>query len=383
MRAVALFEENRPWMDAELLKDCGLIPFLLYKEHGCVAVLAGRTPNITDLPPGTYGNADKTQLVKVYPSYKYVDGEYIEVYPVWNEAIRILYLLDNAKNIDYLLFRGPYQSNWRLPALYHKLNPYGRVYCGLDMNLDWFNKINWNNPSLQSFMSEVDVLATSCTNVAKTMSDLLPWKVNCIPNGSYQYDGSFAYKPDWHKRKNRIITVARLGTVQKRTDILLLAFALISPLFPSWTLECIGGIEDEFKPILQQILEAFPDIKDKVIFDGYIFEREKIIAKYRTSKIFALPSNFEGGTPNAAADAISCGCVTCVTMIDAWKDITHDGGCGLASPIGDIEAFANNLALLCANDNLQGMSDDAFNWGQKFYNMSKIVSNIYGLLNNE
>ena len=32
---------ERPWSNVELVKDCGLIPYLLYKNHGCDASMVG------------------------------------------------------------------------------------------------------------------------------------------------------------------------------------------------------------------------------------------------------------------------------------------------------------------------------------------------------
>ncbi len=246
------------------------------------------------------------------------------------------------------------------------------------MNTGWYSRLDFSNPMLQSFMDNCNLIATSCTEMAHIMSRNLPWSVDCISNGSYNFDKLLDSRPDWSKRENKIITVARLGTQQKRTDILLLSFAAVTNLFPGWKLELIGTIEDSFKPIMEQVMNAFPELNDRVEFTGFISDRKLLAEKYRTAKIFALPSEFEGGTPNAAAYAVSCGCVICTTLIDAWEDMIHSGRCGRVAPIGDQGAFARTLFELMSmsSPELEKMSDDAYEWGKEFYDMEKNVDKI-------
>ena len=40
-RVVAMAPYERGWSNVELVKDCGLIPYLLYKNHGCDVTMVG------------------------------------------------------------------------------------------------------------------------------------------------------------------------------------------------------------------------------------------------------------------------------------------------------------------------------------------------------
>ena len=40
-RVVAMAPYERPWSNVELVKDCGLITYLLYKNHGCDVSIVG------------------------------------------------------------------------------------------------------------------------------------------------------------------------------------------------------------------------------------------------------------------------------------------------------------------------------------------------------
>lgn len=66
LRVATLMHANCPWRDADLIKDKGLIPYLMYKEHGCEAVLVGLQPFVNDdgktLETGLYGPDDEKLL---------------------------------------------------------------------------------------------------------------------------------------------------------------------------------------------------------------------------------------------------------------------------------------------------------------------------------
>lgn len=384
LRVATLMHANCPWQDADLIKDKGLIPYLMYKEHGCEAVLVGLQPFVNDdgktLETGLYGPDDEKLLEQYYPSYHYIHGLYMRFVEQFDTKQRIDYITKHAAEIDILILIGSYNWNWARPELYHRLNPDGKVYCGLDMNSGWLSRFDFSDPSLRSFMDHCDVIATSCTSLADRMSYELPWKVHCISNGSYEFDGVHLPWQEWEKRENKIITVGRLGTDQKRTDVLLLAFAIIADFYPEWKLELIGSVEDAFRPVLDYFFQKFPDIKDRIIFSGYIRDRNLLREKYRSAKIFALTSDMEGGAPNVASDALNNGCVMCVTQVDAYRDMIHDGKCGLSSKCGDIQEFANNLARLCGSQDLEKMSEESYKWGREFYDMEKNVNRLMNML---
>lgn len=379
-RVVAIAPYSRPWSNVELIKDCGLIPYLLYREHSCDSVMVCSTPDADALPPSIYDSCDEDILSVYFPYYHLVSGEKFEFLPDGSVETKQQYIINYANDIDILILRGVYADNLTLPYIYKTLNPRGKIYCGLDMNTSWMRKIDWTNGAIVSYMDNTDLLATSCTRTAELMTSELPWNIKCIPNGSYNFNAKFNEYVDLDKRENIIITVGRLGTIQKATDILLLAFAIASPSLPSWKLELIGNVEESFMPVVNQIFSAFPDLREKVVFTGPINDRTALAREYRRAKIFALTSVLEGGTPNAAADAVSAGLATCITDIDASSDITDYGRCGLVSPIDDYEAFARSLITLCQSHELKQYSEHAYSYGKTFYNMSRIVNTIYDQL---
>lgn len=380
MRSVTIFDEDNPWQNVHLINDIGVIPYLLHKKYGYEAVLAGLNPDPANIREGLYGTEYRGMLLEYYPNYAYVDGVSMEFVNRWDAEAKKEYVRKNAKDTDLLILCGPYPYNLALPEIYKQINPDGKVYVGLDMNSSWYSRLDFTHTSLRNFMDNSDVIATSCTYLADKITRETQWKIHCITNGSYLFGlGSFE-KPDWDERDNKIITVGRIGALQKRHDILLQAFALIALYLPSWKIEFIGAVDPAFRPVVDEFYRTFPALKDRVIFSGEITDRDMLWQKYASAKIFALSSDFEGGVPNAAADALNAGCVTCTTRIDAADDLIHYGACGMASDCGDAVAFAANLSALCRSRDLREMSGDAYDWGREFFDMEKNVDRLVSLL---
>ena len=358
---VAMAPYTRGWSNVELLKDCGLIPYLLYKNHNCDVTFVGAY------------NGD-------YPYWdKYLKGVKMEFLSSGEEIDKLAYLEKNAFNIDCLILRGCYDSNWAVAATYKRLNPTGRIYVGLDANSHWMDRIRWNHPAIAGFMNCCDVIATSCTAMQDYLNQKWPWKIEHIPNGYYSFE-----KQDkiinFENKKNVILTVSRLGTQQKATHILLEAFAKVAQRLSTWELQLVGSVEPAFEAYIKEYYERYPWLLDRVHFLGSITDKNELRKKYLDAKIFALSSILEGGTPNVIGEALSAGCVIATTKIDAWQDAIGNGKCGMASNINDIEGFSDMLVSLCNDMYLKNMSEEAILHAQNHFNMEKIVARLNRML---
>ena len=72
---------------------------------------------------------------------------------------------------------------------------------------------------------------------------------------------------NFSEKENIILTVGRLGTHQKATEVLLEAFSLIYKK-NNWTLHLAGEIDENFKPFIEKFFNRFPNIKHRIIFHG-------------------------------------------------------------------------------------------------------------------
>ncbi len=360
-RVVAMAPHERPWSNVELVKDCGLIPYLLYKNHNCdVSMVGAAGPD--------------------YPYLEtYVKGMKVELLPNGKVESKLAYIAECAKEIDALLLRGCYPNNFPLAELYKTLQPDGKIYVGLDANSSWMDRIWWQEERFREFMGRCDVIATSCYAMQEMLNRKWPWKIEHIPNGYYPFDREVK-EPDYGQKENVILTVGRLGTEQKDTELLLSAFALIADKIPDWKLRLIGSVEEGFELYINKYFEENPHLSKRVCFVGVLFDREALFEEYKKAKIFALSSRVEGGTPNVISEALTSGCVPVTTAIDAYEEITNKGKNGFSSPVEDAHAFAESLVKACCHEDLQGMSKRSFEYGKSHFDMERITSKVYELL---
>ncbi len=360
-RVVALAPYERGWSNVELIKDCGLIPYLLYKNHGCTVSMVGARGD-------DYSYLDK-----------YVKGLEMDFLPNGSVEAKADYIIENAKQIDALILRGCYSSNFIPARLYKQLNPAGHIYVGLDANSHWMDRIIWTDADFIEFMDHCDVIATSCIAMQRHLNEKWPWIIEHIPNGYYNF-GSSNTPPDFNVKENVIVTVGRLGTSQKATEVLLDSFALIAERIPDWNLKLVGSIENDFHSFIDSYFDLYPHLKERIIFTGPIEEREALAEQYRKAKVFALPSTFEGGTPNVISEALNAGCVIAVTEIDAYAEAIDYGRCGISAGINDMPGFAHALLALCTNENLFDLLKYAYQYGQNHFHMEKIVAKLYYMI---
>ena len=358
---VAMAPYDRGWSNVEFLKDCGLIPYILYKNHNCKVTFVGAK------------NEDWPYLDK------YLNGIEVDILSPGTVKEKKQYIEMHAQHIDCLILRGPYETNFEIAVLYKTLNPNGRIYVGLDANSHWMDQILWYQPDFSAFMDACDVIATSCTAMQMYLNKKWPWKIEHIPNGCYNFE-SQSIVPTFAQKKNRILTVSRIGTGQKANHIMLEAFALIANKIPDWDFYLVGNIANDFQPYIDTYFTHYPGLKERVHFTGPIQDKAELKNMYLSSKIFALSSVLEGGTPNVIGEALSRGCVIATTQIDAWEEATNYGKCGLSSPVNDVVEFARILLQLCNDKKLEEKSKEAYLYSQNQLNMEKIVARLYLML---
>ncbi len=348
------------WSNALVLKDCGLVPYLLHKRYGFEAMLLGRVDGELS-------------------SLRYVDG--VRAVPLPNGTMEehMLYLVSHAGEIDLLTLYGGDVFYQPIIEIYKKYNPAGKVYLALDPNLTWTDRVQWRDPIWMKMMDDCDLIASSGHVLQKHLNEKWPWAIDYIPNGYYHFTDR-ELRPSFSEKENIILSVSRLGTREKRTDLLLEAFASIASEIPDWRLRLVGGIEDVFRPFLSGFFEAHPELRERISFSGHLKDRDALYDEYLRAKIFALPSYWECGTPNVISEALSLGCVTALTAFDEWRDASENGKCGMAVGLMDREGYGRMLLSLCRSAKLSEMSLEAVRYAHENYDMRKIVDRLHAML---
>ena len=359
-RVVAITPFEAGWLNVELTKDCGLVPYLLYKNHNFDAVMVGvRADNYI------YLNS-------------YVKGMRMEFLQDGSMETKCRYIKDNALEIDVLILRGCYFTNFCYAKIYKIYNPAGKIYVGLDANSAWMDQIIWEDKEFTEFMNSCDVIAVSCRARQDYLNIKWPWKIECLPNGYYNFC-RYQDAPVFEEKENIILTVGRLGSEQKATHILLEAFSRIYQVIPEWKIRLIGSVEKQFYEYLDDYFVRFPELRETILFVGEISDRGVLLREYLKAKIFTLSSVAEGA-PNVIPEALNAGCVMAVSKYDAYDDAINGGECGMAFDINDVSGYARILLELCRDADLKHMSENAYRHGRNFFNMEKIIARLNEML---
>lgn len=355
--------QERPWDNRELGKDCGLVPYLLYKNHGCDAFMV-------------CGKGEE------YPYLEKMNGFRVEKLKDNSLESKIEYLKKNGKELDVLILYGITDHNLEMAAVIKKINDKCLLACALDMNPDFADRIPFYMNPFYDYFDNLDFMWQSDTEMTTFLNDKWYWPVVCERNGYYNLEKgtSNVEYVKFDERDNVLLYVGRINDIPKNISMLLGAFEKISDKVPDWKLRLVGPVEEPFNEYVDTFFDYYPEMKEQIEFVGNIEDKGKLHKEYEKAKIFVSTSVLEGGTPNAMSEAICTGCVMAITKIGAYQDIIGDGETGGYTDTDDEDAYADMLLDLIKNKDLAKMSLNAYKRGKEMYNLEKIVGDIYGRL---
>ncbi len=98
---------------------------------------------------------------------------------------------------------------------------------------------------------------------------------------------------DLPKRKI-ILSVGRIGTWQKNTEMLFEAIKLIDKeKLAGWSVYLVGALTEDFKIWYEKEIESKPYLKDFFVLTGHISDKRKLFEIYSKSSVFVLTSRWE------------------------------------------------------------------------------------------
>lgn len=318
-------ENDRNIANAQILKDICVVPCLLQKYYGYDSTIAAYS-------------IDENLLHLHFPNCKFDCINYTGNY---NDDAHT-YIEKHATEFDIEYLFGPYECYCEMASLFKKCNPDGKIYLKLDMNRFWFSRLT-SARYFHALLGICDLISVEAVNLHNMINQKVPFDVELIPNGYYE---TFVPEPlRYSEKENIILTVGRLGTNQKQTEIMLRAF--LDADIPGWQLRLVGNVADEFLPVLKTFQEH-PKFSS-VVFTGPIYDREKVDEEYRRAKIFCMTSNIEA-CAHVYAEAAKNGCYIITTDIDGAYDITDNKQYGMVLPVGDHEAVKKAFENVCTDD---------------------------------
>ncbi|WP_228448499.1 glycosyltransferase family 4 protein [Chryseobacterium sp. CH1] len=179
------------------------------------------------------------------------------------------------------------------------------------------------------------------------------------------------------EKQNIILTVGRIGTYQKNTEVLLDAIKNINLL--DWKVIIIGPIEESFIPVVDDFFLNAPNLKEKVEFTGNISSRELLDTYYAKSKVFVLTSRYES-FGLVLVEALAHGNFLVSSDLLPAQEISGFGKFGELFPVGDSQKLASILQSIIdekmplpSKENIIAYADENYDW-------SVLVKRLYELL---
>lgn len=303
-----------------LYKDMGSITIALAKYHGWQTSFAylDVCGEITDKSFQKYVN-----LVPIhYTKYKIIKWKNI-----------IMFIWRNANNYDVLNFYFGGRQELLLGLIAKIKNPKIKIYIKMDL-------------LKEKYLRQINISGKFSVKLFKALSNLLGWVVDLYTveckkyilelNKIKRFTGKIKYLPngffsdlveiDNNIQKEKIIlTVGRLGAVQKNTEMLVEVIENIEPLkLQGWKVYLVGPMTNEFKQLLNKKIKEKPFLKDIFVVTGNIRDKKELFTLYARSSVFVLPSRWESWGL-VVTEAMSFGCYPIVTdCCDAFKEIIHD-----------------------------------------------------------
>lgn len=362
MRYLTLFLEAE---NVHLIKDVGMIPYTLYKEYGYQSSLA------------CYHNGE----------YPYADLELKGLNLVFVRRIfgnpfldALLFLMLNARKYDILqVYHLSFQSMFWL-FMFKAIRPLSRTYLKLDANE---RVLNYPTKGLKGMINKylfrkIDLVSVETAALKSPLEHIWGRAIALIPNGYFATQNDFIQYKD---KSNIILTVGRIGATEKRTELLLEAFARFSDTFTDWTLTLVGPIEAHFHSYLKMFFEQQPQLETRVKIMGQINDRAALAEQYKLAKIFCLSSSVEG-FPISLIEASSFGCYVVTSNITAANDITQNAHYGRIFPIeSNAHQLAEVFSSLASNEEIiQSNCNNAQQFAHDNYKWEKIVAKIKQLI---
>lgn len=349
----------------ELYKDAGQIPYTLNKQDGVCTKLVCCYASLEE---AKYSGFTEKQYKQISMLLK-------------NETFTgLIYILKHGRKVDWFNFYHGGRHVYYWSKLYKFLNPKGKVYLKLDLNYDGCRTLSESPKELKFFEKAAraaDIVSVESEQIRELCKKFTDIDIKVICNGYVDRTGTEAAGES--ERENCFITVGRLGTYEKATDLLLEAFAE-SATQHDWKLKLVGSIESTFIQQKEAFFQKYPQLKERVIFTGPISDKKKLYETYASARVFVLPSRYEG-FPLVGPEALHCGCRMILSdAVPPIKELTNNKEYGVVVKANDVsslkEAFvqeskrAYSVAEVC----------NIIQYAEKTLSWDKICAHLYELM---
>ena len=234
-----------------------------------------------------------------------------------------------------------------------------------------------NSVARKLFVRKVDLWSVEDSHskeILEAENDYLKGKLVTVYNGhTSDLPGTVEFNGNKHKQ-DIILTAGRLGTIQKATDVLLDAFLSVANT-TKYDLHLAGAVDPAFQAYLERFLHDNPSLQKRIVLHGSL-GRDELYRLYCRSRIFCLPSRFEG-MAIVFPEAMYYGNVIVTTEDVSIKPLIEKYRFGLMVKRDNAQALAGAIMTLINDRSLMdGMADRAREVSSTLLNWDDIVNGL-------
>lgn len=361
-----------------LKKDVGLYPVFLKKYFDKIDIKYFSEKDIKKNDISVYREVNISPIDKIY---KYKGNKWQDLFFIK----KILRFIKYNQDITHIMLFHCCYSHLLLVNLIKKQFPQIKIYLKLDMSEAAINEfLNTKvrlggikgillNPLIRNALKQLDLTTIESKEALKIIqkSPYFNNNVYYSPNG---YDDNLYIRPQQLKKQKTIITVGRLGTPPKNSELLLKILESLD--LKDWNVKLIGSIESSLQPKIDDLYSRRSDFKNKVFFTGNISSPEKLVDEYQNATVFVFTSRWEGA-PLVFVEAALNGCYICSTDVGSIREISTTNNYCYISPCSEEKKQNEKVIIEKMSYKLQELIDNPELCYEKFEERSEYYQNEY------
>lgn len=358
----------------------GLKNFEFYKTPGSITYYLSKNPNYYVTMVG-YDNDDDFSNFENLDNYeiKIINRKFNTDF--LNYFLIIKFLIKNAKNIDILNCFHYRISTTVFFLVYKIFNRNGIIYHTND--IDYNQAVLITDPTkgikyilartrflwLYKYLIDFGSVETKkVLDVFRKSNEIYEKKLiylPCISNPNKLIE---------EKKINQIISVGRIGSQQKASEIVLESFKKAMEITKNkdWVLKMVGQVSEDFKEYIDTFLSENPSLKNSIIFTEFVEDRNELYKIYSESKILLLPSR-HGSCEIVFEEALFYSNYLLVTDVGIGKYLIDISNFGKVVEIDNIEDITQKLVDAIEN------YDEYYN--NNTLNLKKLAEEEFGPTN--
>lgn len=182
--------------------------------------------------------------------------------------------------------------------------------------------------------------------VTLTTEDMSAWNLrNCIVIPNFSSIPPSEYVQDTERKNHQIIMLARLMP-EKRIDLMIQIWSLISKKYPNWTVKVLG--DGQMREFLELKIKEY-QVQDSFFMPGAV---KDVSEELEYSEIMCLTSEHEG-LSLVLIEAMQKSVPVMAFEVSGIHDVINDGYNGFLVPFGNIYDYAEKLSKMIESPELR------------------------------